>query len=150
MPSISLISFLRAAVGLRLAAKKLSSWVSWSGVTRDRLRFSRVSRPLPSLGPARALDRRRRTMGGEASSLRSRSVGSSVPSEGGLSGFMRGEAVAEREVLLEAWGRVPCGCAITVWQTVTEMVVRLYSTCDSAASVPAKELTSSTEGRRLE
>lgn len=40
MPSSSAISLRRAAVGLRSAAKKRSRWVSCSGVTRERLRFS--------------------------------------------------------------------------------------------------------------
>ena len=40
IPSNSDISFLRAAVGLRSIAKKCSRWVSCSGVTRERLRFS--------------------------------------------------------------------------------------------------------------
>jgi len=41
MPSISLISFRLAAVGLRSMEKRRSRWESCSGVTRDRLRFSR-------------------------------------------------------------------------------------------------------------
>ena len=43
MPNKSEISFLRAAVGLLSAAKKSSSCVSCSGVTLERLRFSRDS-----------------------------------------------------------------------------------------------------------
>lgn len=40
MPSISLISLLRIAVGLLSVAKNLSRCASCSGVTRERLRFS--------------------------------------------------------------------------------------------------------------
>lgn len=50
MPSSSDISLRRAAVGLLSATKKRSRWVSCSGVTRERFRFSRGSRspPLPA------------------------------------------------------------------------------------------------------
>jgi hypothetical protein len=40
MPSKSLISFLLAAVGLLSIEKKRSKWISCSGVTRERFRFS--------------------------------------------------------------------------------------------------------------
>lgn len=55
MPSSSDISLRRAAVGLLSAMKKRSRWVSCSGVTRDRFRFSRGSRspPLAAFDDAR-------------------------------------------------------------------------------------------------